>query len=435
MASTFLAARGARETAAEPVSQAVQPPPPAVDKPADKPVDPNAPLPEPQPLNSARFSMTFTQVGGKPEDQGSGKFSGAFESTSPAEVPKYAIKVKVKTGGSRTDVGVVSLGDRGVLISGDRQIEVPPQGWAAFTRLRAQAAQLAGAAKQPTPANGLFGLDPASWIAEPKRRPGPTVEGMPTVVLAGTVSPKLAFNDLKQLGDALDSDGKSDITGSDLRKFTKGVSSARLRLVVGASDGIIRKAALRLRGVEEGRPYRFRFDVAFSKVNKPQAISAPAGAGAPLPAGKARKDASGILVVGHLAAGMPSFGAAFGAVKALNEQQKAQERAAPKQLKAAGVPAPVARALVDRKVVVLFFRQAAADDLATAEAVNGVRGMKGVAVFAAPIAKLAKYRGLVSGLGIAQAPAVVVVHRSRQAQLIEGFVDPASLKQVVEDAR
>ena len=100
-----------------------------------------------------------------------------------------------------------------------------------------------------------------------------------------------------------------------------------------------------------------------------------------------------------------------------------------------GVPASVARALSRKQVLVLFFRQGAADDSATAAAVKGVRGTKGVAVFQAPITKLAKYRGVVSGLGIAQAPAVVVVDRSRQAQIIEGFVDPASLKQIVKDAR
>jgi len=100
-----------------------------------------------------------------------------------------------------------------------------------------------------------------------------------------------------------------------------------------------------------------------------------------------------------------------------------------------GVPAPVARALSRKQVLVLFFRQRAADDSATAAAVKGVRGTKGVAVFQAPITKLAKYRGLVSGLGIAQAPVVVVVDRSRQARIIEGYVDPASLKQIVKDAR
>ena len=100
-----------------------------------------------------------------------------------------------------------------------------------------------------------------------------------------------------------------------------------------------------------------------------------------------------------------------------------------------GVPAPVARALSRKQVVVLFFRQRAADDRATAAAVQGVRGTKGVAVFQAPITRLAKYRGVVSGLDIAQAPVVIVVDRSRQGRVVEGYVDPPSLKQIVQDAK
>jgi len=100
-----------------------------------------------------------------------------------------------------------------------------------------------------------------------------------------------------------------------------------------------------------------------------------------------------------------------------------------------GVPASVARALSRKEILVLFFRQRAADDSATAAAVQGVRGTKGVAVFQASITKLAKYRGLVSGLGIAQAPVVLVVDRSQQARIIEGYTDPESLKQIVKDAR
>jgi hypothetical protein len=100
-----------------------------------------------------------------------------------------------------------------------------------------------------------------------------------------------------------------------------------------------------------------------------------------------------------------------------------------------GVPPQVGKALVARRTVVLFFRQPAADDAATAAAVHSVRGAKGVAVFTAPITKLARYRGVTTGLGVSQAPAVVIVGKSRRARLIEGYVDPTTLRQQVKDAR
>jgi len=100
-----------------------------------------------------------------------------------------------------------------------------------------------------------------------------------------------------------------------------------------------------------------------------------------------------------------------------------------------GVPPKVAAAMAAHRTVVLFFRQPAADDDATAAAVGSVRGVKGASVFAAPISKLATYRGITSGLGVTQAPAIVIVGKSRQARVIEGYVDSATLRQQVKDAR
>lgn len=102
----------------------------------------------------------------------------------------------------------------------------------------------------------------------------------------------------------------------------------------------------------------------------------------------------------------------------------------------AGVPRPVERALDARKRVVLFFfKPGSADDRATAAGVAALRGQRGVAVFTEPISRLARYRGLIGELGISQAPAIVIVGKNRQARVVEGYVDPASLAQDVADTR
>lgn len=101
----------------------------------------------------------------------------------------------------------------------------------------------------------------------------------------------------------------------------------------------------------------------------------------------------------------------------------------------AGVPPDVGRALRARRVVVLFFGQGGADDQATATAVASLRDLKGVAVFTDGIQNLGKYTGVVTGLGVAQAPAVVIVGPRRRARLIEGFIDSGTLTQRVLDAR
>lgn len=110
--------------------------------------------------------------------------------------------------------------------------------------------------------------------------------------------------------------------------------------------------------------------------------------------------------------------------------------AKPATPKVEGVPAPVARALDKKRVVVLFFRQSgSADDRAVAGAVKAQRGRKGVSVFSDSIARLARYRGVIGSLGISQAPAVVIVGRNGEAQVVEGFVDEGSLTQQVVDAK
>ncbi len=126
----------------------------------------------------------------------------------------------------------------------------------------------------------------------------------------------------------------------------------------------------------------------------------------------------------------PGRPAPTGTTPAPNAKPKPKKPAA-----VAGVPPKVSKALVNRRTVVLFFNQPAADDAATAAAVRSTRGMKGVSVFSAPIAKLSSYRGVISGLGVSQAPTVVIVGKSRKARLIEGFVDAGTLQQQVRDAR
>lgn len=101
-----------------------------------------------------------------------------------------------------------------------------------------------------------------------------------------------------------------------------------------------------------------------------------------------------------------------------------------------GMPLPVARALRARRTVVLYFRGSpSADDRATARAVAGLRDLRGVSVFADRIGRLGRYRAVVGELGIAQAPAVVIVGRGRSARVVEGYVDPTTLAQDVADAR
>jgi hypothetical protein len=123
---------------------------------------------------------------------------------------------------------------------------------------------------------------------------------------------------------------------------------------------------------------------------------------------------------------------------AAERKAAAAERARERRERAArqGAPRPVRRALAARRtVVIFFFKRGSADDSATARAVAGVRGTRGVSVFTAPIGRLSDYQAVVGALGVSQAPAVVIVGKGRRARLTEGFIDGKTLRQDVLDMR
>lgn len=103
-------------------------------------------------------------------------------------------------------------------------------------------------------------------------------------------------------------------------------------------------------------------------------------------------------------------------------------------------PARLARALARGDLVVLFVRQpGAADDRATAKSVAALRGKpaRGVTVASVSIREVPDYSAITGRAGVTQAPAIVLAKQSRRGSkglLLEGYTDPASLRQHVADA-
>ena len=95
------------------------------------------------------------------------------------------------------------------------------------------------------------------------------------------------------------------------------------------------------------------------------------------------------------------------------------------------------RAVADnRKVVILFRNPRALDDQAVTDSVRSVdRRMKSVVVLTDVVENVDRYGSLLEDLGVSQAPAIVVIDRSGEASLIEGYTDAKSLAQVVADVR
>jgi hypothetical protein len=110
--------------------------------------------------------------------------------------------------------------------------------------------------------------------------------------------------------------------------------------------------------------------------------------------------------------------------------------AARKKAAAAGLPASVAVALAHGNTVVLLLSDdKSADDHSTADAVHSLKGkVPNVKIFSDRLSRLGSYRAIVSRVGVSQSPAVVIV-RGSKARVVEGYVDPETLRQQVIDAK
>jgi hypothetical protein len=105
-----------------------------------------------------------------------------------------------------------------------------------------------------------------------------------------------------------------------------------------------------------------------------------------------------------------------------------------KKAAAAGLPASMAVALAKGQIVVLLLGDGkSADDRSTEDAVRALKGAKNVKVFTDRLSHLGSYRAIVGRVGVTQSPAVVIV-RGSEARVVEGYVDPETLRQQVIDA-
>jgi pyruvate/2-oxoglutarate dehydrogenase complex dihydrolipoamide acyltransferase (E2) component len=124
-------------------------------------------------------------------------------------------------------------------------------------------------------------------------------------------------------------------------------------------------------------------------------------------------------------------------------EKPAEKRAEPSRAKESSrrgnglaTPAAVARAIGDRRIVVLFFHQRGGlDDRVTAAAVDSVRSRTRAAVFSDRIDNIDRYAPIVSETGISQAPAVLLIDHDGNARVFEGYIDAESLAQEIADVR
>ncbi|MET0206725.1 MAG: hypothetical protein ABWY97_07670 [Thermoleophilaceae bacterium] len=361
-------------------------------------------------LKSARFEgeLSFSSLG----QENVLETSGVFEDRGPKEMPVVDIKVNVDAESANLDLegGFGTNGDKAWFTRGDSAYAVPQDAWDKIVEARESGA----GAGQDSP---TLNLEPNGWLRKVASEDGGEIDGVETTHLSADVDAAAAIAQIAQAMADAGQLGASPLPDA-AQRLGGLLSGAELEVWVG-KDEIIRRLTFELSGKgDANRPVDMDLRLELSGVNEPQDVSAPAKLESNLPGGQYGQFAQGVVAgVGS------SFGADASALSVGAPNTNAHLKAE--------------RAVADhRKVVIFFGNPQGADDRAVSSAVRALdRETRDVVVLTDHVGNVDKYGSMVEDLGVSQTPAVVVIDRQGSARLLEGYIDAASLVQVVADAR
>jgi len=347
-------------------------------------------------LDSAKFAARVSFSSGSE----SAKFalSGAFQTGAVNDIPEFDVDVRISAAGQKVVGGFVSLGDKAAYFTqGDTGWRVPEAVWAPLS----EAAAAGGAQSQPLP----FQVHPEAWVRDVKSEGTDEVAGVETDHVSATVNPKAVVKDIAQ---ATGQNGAA-LPGADA--VSDAIKRAEFDVWVGSDDHLLRRASAEV-AFAGGE---LTFDLRLSDVNEAQKIEAPADVRQGLPGGTLGQLASGIV------GGITNVsGAEPVSIEALTSRN----------------PQRAARAVrAHKKVVILFRNPRGLDDRAMAPVMRDVAHRTGALVLTDHVDAVERYGKLVEDLGVSQTPSVVIIDRSGEARLIEGYLDSDTLTQAVADTR
>jgi hypothetical protein len=361
-------------------------------------------------LESASFDgeLSFSSQG----ERNSIEASGAFEDRGAKEMPVADIQVRVDVESAplELDAGFVTTGDKAWFTRGDAAYAVPQDAWDKIVKAR-ESGQSSGA----QPAAPQLKLEPGDWLRKVSSEEGGEIDGVDTTHISADVNAAAA---VAQLLEGMQGTGQFpvELPAGVEQRAAKVLGDARLDVWVG-KDEIIRRLGFELAGKGDGgRSVQMELRFELSDVNKPQDVAAPAKAQDGLPGGQYGQLVRGFRMGLGGSAGVDA--SALG-VPVTNAHVKAERGVAQ-----------------GRKVVIFFGNPRGLDDKAVGAAMQALdRETRNVVVLSDHVGNVDEYGSMVEALGVSQTPAVVVIDSRGTARLLEGYVDPESLVQVVADAR
>lgn len=242
-------------------------------------------------VTSGRLALTVvaTPASGDPTSL---TVSGPFAARGAGAVPAFDFAVALQAQGRTLQGGLLSTGTDAFITFGGRTYQVGPDLFAQFAA--GYRGALPAGSKGRSGALAALGIDPRRWLTGARRAGTETVGGVPTDHLTADVRLSRLLTDLNGLAGRAGSSALGalagqasggSLTAAQLARVSRSVRGARVDVFIGRKDGTLRRLVVRLdvagdagRQVMGFSSGTVAIDLTLTAVNRPQTITAPAGA-------------------------------------------------------------------------------------------------------------------------------------------------------------
>ena len=237
------------------------------------------------------------------------RLAGPFESTAPAELPRFDFELALSAQGQNVRAGAVSTGEAGFLRFQEETYDI---GDDLFKQFKDGYAEQAKCTEEQGGEGGgvtfqALGIDPRRWLTDPRKEGEEDVGGAETVHIASGIDVPKFLEDINRVLSRTDVQQRQadpcaeeteteaepseqpsrQLSEADRKQIAEAIKDARVDVWTGKDDKVMRRlnVALKFEVAEENRSNArglqggdLRFDMTLGAVNEEQAIEAPADA-------------------------------------------------------------------------------------------------------------------------------------------------------------
>jgi hypothetical protein len=213
------------------------------------------------------------------------KMAGPYQSQGKAQIPKLNWDLNVSGGGQTFSGKLISTGDNAFVGFQGKTYEVGQD------KVKAYEAQLAQQGSTQPKSLKQLGIDPGTWLNNPKTAGDEDVAGTATTKITGGVNVEKLLNDLNSVidkaGTATGQTTAQKLTPAQIQQAKQAIKNPTFEAFVAKGDKTLRKLDTTLNftvpaaqrssanGASGGT---IKFSIQFSDVGKPVTVTAPQGA-------------------------------------------------------------------------------------------------------------------------------------------------------------